>query len=430
MKDTKVSSGYIRFLLLWMGQFVSSVGGGLTSFGLTVYVFSKTGSATYTSMIALLAFFPNLLIGVPAGVISDRMDRRILMMLGDGLSATGLIYILFCLREENLLIWQIYLGVAISSTFSAFTEPAYKATVSDLLTKDEYIKASGMISIASSARYLISPFLAGILLSVSEIDLLLIIDICTFFLTVATTVIVKKNIRISNKNIESSFQEDMLVGFKVVSSNKGVLTLAVMAALITFCIGTMQILAEPMVLAIQDSKVLGIVETISALGMLVTGILLGVRGMKKRFVLVLCTSLVGAGVFMFFFSLIENLFMIGFFGFAFFAMIPIATSSLDYLVRTNINNEFQGRVWGLISFISQLGYVFSYAFCGVLADFYAKENSISIGRGSAAIIRIAGILLILLSFILYMLKDIRQLEKNATSEFEEMVMQKTRGETL
>lgn len=225
----------------------------------------------------------------------------------------------------------------------------------------------------------------------------------------------EKNISIGNKNIESTFKEDMLVGFKTVSSNKGVLTLAVMAALMTFCIGTMQILAEPMVLAIQSSKVLGIVETICASGMLVTGIILGVRGMKKRFVLVLCTSLVGAGVFMFFFSIKENLFMIGCFGFAFFAMIPIATSSLDYLVRTNINNELQGRVWGLISFISQLGYVFSYAFCGVLADFYAKENSISVGRGSAAIIRMAGIALILLSFILYMLKDVRQLEKNAAT---------------
>lgn len=425
-----MSSGYKRFLLLWIGQFVSSIGGGLTSFGLTVYVFSKTGSATYTSMIALLAFFPNLLLGVPAGVISDRMDRRMLMMLGDGLSATGLIYILFCVRGGNSLIWQICLGVAISSAFSALMEPAYKATVTDLLTKDEYVKASGMISLASSARYLISPFLAGILLSVSEIDLLLIIDICTFFLTVATTAVVKKNISIGNKNIESTFKEDMLVGFKTVSSNKGVLTLAVMAALMTFCIGTMQILAEPMVLAIQSSKVLGIVETICASGMLVTGIILGVRGMKKRFVLVLCTSLVGAGVFMFFFSLKENLFMIGCFGFAFFAMIPIATSSLDYLVRTNINNELQGRVWGLISFISQLGYVFSYAFCGVLADFYAKENSISVGRGSAAIIRMAGIALILLSFILYMLKDVRQLEKNAATMFEEIVMPKARGDNV
>lgn len=415
-----MSSGYKRFLLLWIGQFVSSIGGGLTSFGLTVYIFSKTGSATYTSIIALLAFFPNLLLGVPAGVISDRMDRRMLMMLGDSLSVTGLIYILFCVRDGNSLIWQICLGVAISSTFSALMEPAYKATVTDLLTKDEYVKASGMISLASSARYLISPFLAGILLSVSEIDLLLTIDICTFFLTVATTAVVKKNMSIGNKNIESTFKEDMLVGFKTVSSNKGVLTLAVMAALMTFCIGTMQILAEPMVLAIQSSKVLGIVETICESGMLVTGIILGVRGMKKRFVLVLCTLLVGAGVFMFFFSLKENLFMIGCFGFAFFAMIPIATSSLDYLVRTNINNELQGRVWGLISFISQLGYVFSYAFCGVLADFYAKENSISVGRGSAAIIRMAGIALILLSFILYMLKDVRQLEKHAAIMFEKI----------
>ena len=48
------------------------------------------GSAASTALIALLAFLPNLLLGVPAGVLADRIDRRLLMMLGDGLSAIGL----------------------------------------------------------------------------------------------------------------------------------------------------------------------------------------------------------------------------------------------------------------------------------------------------------------------------------------------------
>lgn len=72
-----MSSGYKRFLLLWIGEFVSSIGGGLTSFGLTVYVFNKTGSATYTSLIALLAFFPNLLLGVPAGVKQEKANKTL-----------------------------------------------------------------------------------------------------------------------------------------------------------------------------------------------------------------------------------------------------------------------------------------------------------------------------------------------------------------
>lgn len=407
-----MNSGYKRFLLLWIGELISSIGGGLTSFGLTVYVFERTGSATYTSLIALLAFFPNLLLGVPSGVIADRIDRRLLMMLGDGLSATGLIYIFICLKIGEASVWQICLGVTISSAFSSLIEPAYKATVSDLLTKDEYAKASGMISLASSARYLVSPFLAGLLLAVADIDLLLILDICTFFLTVASTAVVKKYTSTKTTKSDSSFKEEMIIGFRTVTSNKGIFTLVIMAALVTFCIGSMQILAEPMILAVESSKVLGIIETICASGMIMTGVIIGIQGMKKRFVSLLCTSLVGAGIFMFLFSLKTSLFMTGCFGFAFFAMIPIATSCLDYLVRTNIDNELQGRAWGLISFISKLGYVFSYALCGVLADYYAKIKGISVGRSSAAVIRVAGIILIVISFILLTLKNVRKLERN------------------
>ena len=82
-----------RFLLLWAGELVSSIGGGLTSFGLGVYIFKQTGSAANIALITLLAFLPTLLLSVPAGVLADCYDRRLLMMLGDGCSAVGILYI-------------------------------------------------------------------------------------------------------------------------------------------------------------------------------------------------------------------------------------------------------------------------------------------------------------------------------------------------
>ena len=153
-------SSYRKFLLLWSGQLVSAVGSGLTSFGLGVYVFQKTGSASNMALVTLLAFLPTLLLSAPAGVLADRYDRRLLMMAGDGLSALGLVYILVCMLLGEAELYQICLGVFISSVFSSLLEPSYRATVTDLLTKAEYSRASGMMSIANSARYLISPLIA------------------------------------------------------------------------------------------------------------------------------------------------------------------------------------------------------------------------------------------------------------------------------
>lgn len=67
-----------RFILLWMGQLISAIGGGLTSFGLGVYVLEKTGSAAGMALVTLLGFLPTLVLSIPAGVLADRYDRRLL----------------------------------------------------------------------------------------------------------------------------------------------------------------------------------------------------------------------------------------------------------------------------------------------------------------------------------------------------------------
>lgn len=108
------------------------------------------------ALVTLLAFLPSLLLSVPAGVLADRYDRRILMVLGDSLSAAGLLFILACLMDGEAQVWQICVGVTISSVFTSLLEPAYKATITDLLRPEQYSRASGMVQLAGSAKYLIS----------------------------------------------------------------------------------------------------------------------------------------------------------------------------------------------------------------------------------------------------------------------------------
>lgn len=406
-----MSKGFKKFMLLWSGELVSSVGGGLTSFGLTVYVFGLTGSAASTALIAFLAFLPNLLLGVPAGVLADRCDRRLLMMLGDGLSALGLVYILICMLSGGAELWQICLGVAVSSVFSSLIDPAYRATVTDLLTQEEYTKASGLVGLAGSARYLVSPFLAGLLLAVADIKLLLIIDICTFFITVATTAVVRRGIGSKPVKKDSSFADELKDGWRAVSGNRGLKALMCAVPVMSLAMGAVQILSEPMILDFADSRTLGICETLCAFGMVLTSVILGAGGLKRSFLKVMCLSLVFAGACMVFFGATENLVLICVSGFLFFAMIPLANSSLDYLVRTNISNELQGRAWGVIGFISQIGYVLAYGLSGVVADNLAALCRISVGRGSGRVIMLSGVLLAASAAALYFIKSVQALER-------------------
>ncbi|TQR37253.1 MFS transporter [Lysinibacillus sphaericus] len=420
------SKGFFKkFLLLWSGQLISAIGSGLTAFGLGIYVFQQTGKASAMALVTLLAFMPSLLLSPVAGVLADRYDRRILMVLGDSLSAIGLVYILICMLSGEALLWQICVGVTISSVFSSLLDPAYKATVTDLLTEEQYTKASGLVQVAGSAKYLISPIIAGFLLTVSDIKLLLVIDIYTFFVTVTTALAVRKGLASKTCEQTQSFFREFKDGWRAVSENRGVLVLVIMTSVLTFYLGIIETLSIPMLLTFTNSSVIGTVETVVATGMLVSSVIIGFLPIKKGYVKILSFSLFFEGIFMAVFGLRENIALICISGFFFFAMMPFANSTLDFLVRTNIDNAVQGRAWSLIGVISQFGFVAAYALSGVLADYVftpllvdgglladsvGKITGTGQGRGTGLLIIIAGILLCVTSFILFNLKSVKKLE--------------------
>lgn len=399
-----------RFLLLWAGEFVSSIGGGLTSFGLGVYVFEQTQSAANMALVTLLAFLPTLILSVPAGVLADRYDRRLLMMLGDGCSAVGILFILFCMLRGEASLTEICIGVTISAVFSSLLEPSYRATVTDLLDEEEYSRASGMVSIAGSARYLISPILAGLLLTVSDIRLLLILDIGTFFLTVICTGVVRKGLTAKATEEKETFIKALQMGWQAVTEKKGVFLLILLSSVMTCFMGAFQILAEPLILDFNNSATLGIGETVCASGMLVSSLFLGAKGIKKDYLKILSASLTIAGIAMILFGLKENIYLICVAGFLFFAMLPFANNCLDFLVRTNIADELQGRAWGFIGFLSQIGYVVAYGLAGVLADGIGEQFQVDVGRGAAVVIMASGVLLGVMALAIYPIKAVRGLE--------------------
>ena len=79
-------------------------------------------------------------------------------------------------------------------------------------------------------------------------------------------------------------------------------------------------------------------------------------------------------------------------------------------MRTNIPAEAQGRAWGMIGVLSQLGCVVAYAVSGVTADALGRVRGRGVGRGAAAVVIIAGICLALVSITISFPKSIRELE--------------------
>lgn len=358
-----------KFMMIWIGELISSIGSGMTAFALSIYVYQLTGSVSYVSLITLLAYMPTILLSPLGGVLADRYDRRLLMIIGDLFSGLGLLYILWQIQMGNTGIQPILIGVTFNAVFVALLEPSYRATVTDLLTEDEYDKASGMVQIAGNAKYLISPALAGIILGVADIRVILLIDICTFIITVSMVAMVRKTVKKPVTKEHQGVFHEMKEGLGFLIQDRGIRSLVLLMAGVCFFMGFVQTLTSPMVLAVSDARTVGIMESLCAIGMLAGSIWIGTAGIKKSYARVLGIAGCFCGIFMAVAGISTNLLVTGAGIFLFFAMLPFMNTCADVLVRVSIPNALQGRVWGMISLLTQVGTVVAYMICGVLADY-------------------------------------------------------------
>lgn len=426
----KVSNkSFGKFLVLWTGEWISSIGSGLTAFALGIHIYKMTHTATSVALLTLCAFLPSILLSPVGGVLADRFDRRLMMIIGDLFSAIGLIFILISMLVGDPSPWKIYLGVTFSSIFVSLLEPAYKATITDLLTEEQFAKASGLVQLAASSKYLLSPVIAGILLGIMDIRGVLIIDILTFLVTMLTVFAVKRNLKAPQQETQKrqSLLKELKEGWDTLAAAKGVLQLTVILSLVTFYVGFLQTLFTPMLMPITDSQTIGTVLSVSAAGMLIGSLFIGTFSINSKYIYMLAAGLGVAGVFFSLIGLTTNVYFIAGTGFLFFAALPFVNTSADVMIRKTIPNEAQGRAWGIIGILSQLGYVAAYAVSGFLADHVfnplLREGGalastvgeligIGEGRGIGMMFMILGILVVLLAFVIPRVKSIRTLEKH------------------
>ncbi|KAA0964127.1 MFS transporter [Streptococcus cristatus] len=423
------NKGFQLFLLIWLGSFISQIGSGMTSFALGIYTYQLTGQVTASALVTLSAFLPGLLASPLAGTLADRHDRRLLMALGDGLSGLGVAWIYFILKNPQPTLALICLGACISSLFSALVEPAFRATISDLLPEEQLAQATGLTQINGVARYLISPLLAGLILTKSSISTILLLDISTIFVTVATTLIARQSMQAPIYSSKSHFWDEFFTGFRIIHEKKGIWILVLTGTAFSFFLGTVQILLSPLILSFADAETVGWSMTVSSSGMLVGGLALGALAIKKGFHRMLCLALFALGIFMAGMGLQENIIWICSFGFFLFAALPFANTAIDYLVRININKADQGKAWGTIGIISQLGYVISYASMGWIADHIFKPlltptGSLATslgkilgtgnGRGYGLLFILSGISISIGAYLLSRARSVKELEYVST----------------
>src|SRR5512146_2928715 len=144
------SGGMLGFTIVWIGQLISVLASNMSGFALSIWMFQETGSATAMSAMQVSFILPFMLITPFAGVMVDRYNRKLMMMVSDLACVLATIGILVLQASGLLQFWHLYVAVILMGLGNAFQWPAYSATISTMIPKEKYGRANGMMSLIDS----------------------------------------------------------------------------------------------------------------------------------------------------------------------------------------------------------------------------------------------------------------------------------------
>lgn len=287
MFHTKQVDGFRIFSIIWFGQLVSIFGTAMTRFALLIWAYQQTGAATTLALLGFFAWLPFIVMSPLAGVMVDRFDRRKIMIaadLGAGLSTIAVLLLLF---SGHLAIWHLFCLEALASFCEAFQVPAYTALTSTLLDKQSYARASGMRSLAGESSQIMAPVGAGLLMGLTGLAGILLIDVVTFLVAVATLVIVRlpTAMQSTEQEGERAFHQQLSFGFRYIFQRPGLIGLLGIFMGINFCAAlTYYSVLPAMILARTGGNelALSIVQAMLGLGGVIGGVLVSMRGLPRR----------------------------------------------------------------------------------------------------------------------------------------------------
>lgn len=370
--DWRISSrGATTFSIIWLGQLVSVVGSGLTSFALGVWTFERTGSATHFALIGLCAVLPRVLLSPLAGAVVDRWDRRRVMILSDvgaGLS-TLVVFLLF--GANRLEIWHIYLLTSINAAFGTVQWPAFMAVTSLLVSQKNLGRANGMVQFGQATSEILAPALAGVLLGTIRLEGVILIDFATFVFAVITLLIVRFPSSTGSPASlpgDASFWRDLTVGWTYIAARPGLLGLLGFFAVVNFLWGMVGALVTPMVLSWTSSSVLGAVISIAGVGMLTGSLIMSIwGGPQRRINGVLRFELLSGFCFMLM-GLRPSFWLLAAGAFGAHVTIAIVYGSNQAIWQSKVAPDLQGRVFAAQQMVARAAAPLAYLLAGPLSD--------------------------------------------------------------
>lgn len=373
-----------NIILFLVSQTISLFGSSLVQYAIMWHITLETQSGIMMTIAIICGFLPTFFISPFAGVWADRYNRKRLIMLADSFIALATLILAILFYRGYNALWLLFVVSAIRALGSGIQMPAIGAFIPQLVSEDKLTKVNATNGSIQALVMLVSPMLSGALLTIATIETIFFIDVITALIAVLVLLLflhAPVHAKAINK-ATSSYFTDLREGFKYINNHAYVKRFFVFCAFFFLLVAPVAFLTPLQVTRSFGNDIwrLTAIEIVFSLGMMLGGITMASWGgfRNKVHTMTLASLVIGACTFVLGVVPIFGiyLFFMGLSGVA----IPLFNTPSTVLLQEKVEEDFLGRVFGVLGMISSTMMPLGMLVFGPLADLI-KIEWLLIGTG-------------------------------------------------
>ena len=373
-----------NIVLFLSSQTISLFGSSLVQYAILWHITLTTESGFMMTMYIICGFIPTFILSPVAGVWADRYNRKILIVISDGLIAfaTLILAILFLMGFDS--IWLLFVIAAIRAFGTGVQMPAVGAILPQIVPKDKLTKVNGLNGSIQAIIMFISPMVSAALLSFTTIETIFFIDVVTAAIAIGTILFFLKIKAHKKAQVEqtTSYFADFKLGLKYVSQHRFLKTFFIFMAVFLVLFAPAAFLTPLQVTRSFGDDVwrLSAIEVAFSIGMMIGGgVIASWGGFKNKIVtqtfasLIMALSTIALGIVPLFWIYLAFMALFG-------LAMPIFNTPANVLLQEKVEEDYLGRVFGVMGMITTSMMPLGMLIFGPIAD-YIEIEWMLIGTG-------------------------------------------------
>jgi MFS family permease len=378
----------LNFGMYLSGRTISVLFSSVYTFAVGLYVLKMTGSGLSFAITLSLQILPTVLLGPFAGVLADRLDKKIMVVATDAFS--GLVFIvLFLISQRGLSLPSIYTATLLISISQTLYNICIDSAVPNIVSKDNILKLNSIGKIIDSTASIISPGLGGILCALVDMRFFIFSNGIAFLLSTLTECFINFNLYLkpADSNVIINVKKDLAEGIRYISKTSWMKNSLINFSMFNFFMALCYSVPVPYILNNLyklSAKNYGIVQCFMPTGMIIGALLVKKITEKIQYgrLMVITGVLLSACMFLVGILPVFNVQMSPFVTVPYYGVLLFCFGIIVALIDIPFINNFQTRVpdsirgralsisISAIKVVTPICYILSGVMIGLIPSFY------------------------------------------------------------